>query len=112
VITYVQKVAGSRSPASSTNGPAKVARLTGYPSGSTPDVRPSRVAAGNLHPCTGVAGADLIGPSPHHSPAGGITTSLTTCGDAGSPHLLLPFDHTNTTGPQYPSGSVPAKGAR
>jgi len=24
-----------------------------------------------------------------------VTTSITTCGDAGSPHRLLPFEHTN-----------------
>jgi hypothetical protein len=34
---------------------------------------------------------------PHHIPIGQVTTSITTSGDVGSPHRLLPFDHTNKT---------------
>jgi hypothetical protein len=34
---------------------------------------------------------------PHHIPIGRVTTSITTSGDVGSPHRLLPFDHTTKT---------------
>ena len=40
---------------------------------------------------------------PHHIPIGRVTTSITTSGDVGSPHRLLPFDHTSKR-PGDPSG--------
>jgi len=50
-------------------------------------------------------------PAPSSHPDRQVTTSITTCGDAGSPHRLLPFEHTNKW-PGDSSRRVTAKGAR
>ena len=59
------------------------------------DLRMSRSAPcgghGHRHPARPGARPGLD----HHVPIVRVTTSITPCGDAGSPHRLLPFEHTN-----------------
>ena len=81
--------------------PSMVTRL-GHPSGDHRTSRTGRAANPRLH---------RIPPSrrpfpglPHHIPIGRVTTSITTSGDVGSPHRLLPFRSHHQNGREIHPG--------